>query len=103
MRSCADGAEGRKVNILANKKTHSANFTVCSLCVLVLYDKILCKTTELEGGALPKFFGMEVMSMVYFSFQDLMSFGIFDRSIADVHFSEPKVKAYGHRKTAPIL
>ena len=34
-------------------------------------------TTELEGGALPKFFGMEVMSMVYFSFQDLMSFGIF--------------------------
>ena len=27
--------------------------------------------------ALPKFFGMEVMSMVYFSFQDLMSFGIF--------------------------
>ena len=76
-RSCADGAEGRKVNILANKKTHSANFTVCSLCVLVLYDKILCKTTELEGGALPKFFGMEVMSMVYFSFQDLMSFGVF--------------------------
>ena len=76
-RSCADGAEGRKENILANKKTHSANFTVCSLCVLVLYDKILCKTTELEGGALPKFFGMEVMSMVYFSFQDLMSFEIF--------------------------
>ena len=76
-RSCADGAEGKKVNILANKKTHSANFTVCSLCVLVLHDKILCKTTELEGGALPKFFGMEVMSMVYFSFQDLMSFGIF--------------------------
>ena len=76
-RSCADGAEGKKVNILANKKTHSANFTVCSLCVLVLYDKILCKTTELEGGALPKFFGMEVMSMVYLSFQDLMSFGIF--------------------------
>lgn len=27
----------------------------------------------------------------------------FYRSIADVHFSEPKVKAYGHRKTAPIL
>ena len=27
--------------------------------------------------ALPKFFGMEVMSMVYFSFQDLMSFGFF--------------------------
>ncbi|WP_418948451.1 putative holin-like toxin [Phascolarctobacterium succinatutens] len=27
--------------------------------------------------ALPKFLGMEVMSMVYFSFQDLMSFGIF--------------------------
>lgn len=76
-RSCADGAEGKKVNILANKKTHSANFTVCSLCVLVLYDKILCKTTELEGVALPKFFGMEVMSIVYFSFQDLMSFGIF--------------------------
>ena len=65
------------VNILTNKKTHSANFTVCSLCVLFLYDKILFKTTELEGGALPKFFGMEVMSMVYFSFQDLMSFGIF--------------------------
>ena len=39
--------------------------------------------------------------MVYFSFQDLMSFGIFIVALLTFIFQNKKQKSYGHRKTAP--
>ncbi|WP_368501821.1 putative holin-like toxin [Phascolarctobacterium succinatutens] len=46
---------------------------------------------------------MEMMSMVYFSFQDLMSFGIFIVALLTFVFQNKKLRVYGHRKTAPKL
>ena len=71
-------------------KTYNANFTACSLYVFIKYGKILCKTIVLQGGI------AEILRNggdVYGIFQlpGLNVLWKFYRSIADVHFSEPKV------------
>lgn len=64
---------------------------------------IKCFRQPVHGVGLPSFStnGGDVYGIFQFSgFNVLWNFY---RSIADVHISEQKVKAYGHRKTAPIL
>ena len=76
--------------IFVKTKTYNTNFTACSLYVYILYDKILCKTTVLQGGIAEILRnGGDVYGI--FQFSGLNVLWNFYRSVADVHFSEPKV------------
>ena len=76
--------------LCAKQKTYNANFTICSLYVLLQYDRILRKTIVLQGGIAEILRnGGDVYGI--FQFSGLNVLWNFYRSIADVHFSEQKV------------